>query len=343
MRQCTEKSRQNIDLFMKGQVFVDDKALLLFHDTETGFGFANRFLQILFGYGNFEFVCQFNQLVVYLVWFHLSLINSNFHHRSIQVEINQCCVILLPITKHQTQNTKKENNMQPVALSKTQAQLQVNTFIRSVYNWMAMGLALTGFVAYYVANTPSIQQVIFGNRIIFYGLIIGELALVFFLSARVQKIQASTATALFVLYAALNGATLSVIFLIYTAASITSTFFICSATFVAFSVYGMTTKRDLTSVGGFMTMGLIGIIIASVVNMFIRSSAMSMVISYVGVLVFVGLTAYDTQKLKTMALTQPANIGAGVVRKGAIMGALTLYLDFINLFLMMLRILGDRR
>jgi uncharacterized protein len=233
--------------------------------------------------------------------------------------------------------------MPSVALSKTQAQLQVNTFIRGVYNWMAIGLALTGFVAYYVANTASIQQVIFGNRIIFYGLIIGELGLVFFLSARVQKIQASTATALFVLYAALNGATLSIIFLIYTASSITSTFFICAATFTAFSVYGMTTKRDLTSIGGFMTMGLIGIIIASVVNMFIRSSAMSMIISYVGVLVFVGLTAYDTQKLKTMALTQPADVGAGVVRKGAIMGALTLYLDFINLFLMLLRILGDRR
>ncbi len=233
--------------------------------------------------------------------------------------------------------------MQPVALSKTQAQVQVNTFIRSVYNWMAIGLALTGFVAYYIANTPSIQQVIFGNRIIFYGLIIGELGLVFFLSARVQKIQASTATALFVLYAALNGATLSVIFLIYTASSITSTFFICAATFAAFSVYGMTTKRDLTSMGGFMTMGLIGIIIASVVNIFVKSSAMSMIISYVGVLVFVGLTAYDTQKLKTMALTQPADVGAAVVRKGAIMGALTLYLDFINLFLMLLRILGDRR
>ena len=140
--------------------------------------------------------------------------------------------------------------MQPVALTKTQAQVQVNTFIRSVYNWMAMGLALTGFVAYYVANTPSIQQVIFGNRIIFYGLIIGELGLVFFLSARVQKIQASTATALFILYAALNGATLSFIFLVYTQSSITSTFFVCAATFVACSIYGMTTRRDLTSING---------------------------------------------------------------------------------------------
>ena len=232
--------------------------------------------------------------------------------------------------------------MQAVALPKAQAQLRVNTFIRSVYNWMAIGLALTGFVAYYVANTPSIQQVVFGNPMIFYGLIIGELALVFFLSARVQKIRATTATALFVLYAALNGATLSFIFMVYAKSTITSTFFICAATFVACSFYGMTTKRDLTSVGGFMTMGLIGIIIASVVNMFIRSSAMGMIISYVGVLVFVGLTAYDTQKLKTMALTQPSDIGAGAVRKGAIMGALTLYLDFINLFLMLLRILGNR-
>jgi len=232
--------------------------------------------------------------------------------------------------------------MQPAALSKTQTQLWVNTFIRSVYNWMAIGLALTGFVAFYVANTPSIQKIVFGNPMVFYGLIIGELALVFFLSARVQKIQASTATALFVLYAALNGATLSFIFLVYAKSTITSTFFICSATFVACSFYGMTTKRDLTSVGGFLTMGLIGIIIASVVNLFIRSSAMSMVISYIGVLVFVGLTAYDTQKLKTMALSQPDNVGAGVVRKGAIMGALTLYLDFINLFLMLLRILGSR-
>ncbi|RLC25046.1 MAG: BAX inhibitor (BI)-1/YccA family protein, partial [Deltaproteobacteria bacterium] len=122
-----------------------------------------------------------------------------------------------------------------------------------------------------------------------------------------------------------------------------STFFICSATFITCSVYGMITKRDLTSLGGFMAMGLIGIIIASVVNLFIRSSGMSMIISYIGVLVFVGLTAYDTQKLKHMAFSQPAGVGAGVVRKGAILGALSLYLDFINLFLMLLRILGDRR
>ena len=233
--------------------------------------------------------------------------------------------------------------MRSVSMEKTQTQVIVNEFIRSVYNWMAIGLGLTGFIALYVSNSPNMIRLIYGNQVLFFGLIIGELGLVFYLSARVQKIQASTATALFILYAALNGATLSFIFLIYTSASITSTFFICAATFVACSIYGMVTKRDLTSLGGFMAMGLIGIIIASVVNMFIRSSGMSMIISYIGVFVFVGLTAYDTQKLKRMAITQPAGLEAGVVRKGAIMGALALYLDFINLFLMLLRILGNRR
>ena len=232
--------------------------------------------------------------------------------------------------------------MHTIPAQKTQTSVMVNEFIRSVYNWMAGGLAITGFIAYYVASTPSIRDLIFGNPILFYGMIIGELALVFFLSARVNKIQASTATSLFIFYAALNGATLSCIFMIYTASSITSTFFICAATFVTCSIYGMVTKRDLTSLGGFMTMGLIGIIIASVVNMFLRSSGMSLIISYIGVIVFVGLTAYDTQKLKEMAVSQPAGLDAGVVRKGAIMGALTLYLDFINLFLMLLRILGNR-
>ena len=232
--------------------------------------------------------------------------------------------------------------MQSIPLKRTQTEVQVNEFIRSVYNWMAIGLALTGIIAFYVANSETLLRIIFGNKIIFFGLIIGELALVFTLSARVHKMQASTATSLFVLYAALNGVTLSSIFLIYTQSSITSTFFICAATFTVCSLYGMTTKKDLTSLGGFMFMGLIGIIIASLVNMFVKSSGMALIISYVGVLVFVGLTAYDTQKLKTMARSQPHGLDAGVKRKGAIIGALTLYLDFINLFLMLLRILGNR-
>jgi hypothetical protein len=207
---------------------------------------------------------------------------------------------------------------------------------------MAIGLALTGFIAYYVANTPALLNLILGNQILFFGLIIAELALVFTISARVHRMKASTATALFVLYAALNGATLSFIFIIYTRSSIASTFFVCAATFIACSIYGWTTKRDLTSMGGFLTMGLIGIIIASLVNLFIRSSAMHMIISYIGVLVFVGLTAYDTQSLKAMAISQPSDVGASAIRKGAILGALKLYLDFINLFLMLLRILGNR-
>lgn len=232
--------------------------------------------------------------------------------------------------------------MQSIPLKQTQAQVRVNEFIRSVYNWMAIGLGLTGFVAFYVSNSETLLKVIFGNQLIFFGLIIVELVLVFTISARVHKMQPTTATSLFVLYAALNGVTISAIFLIYTKSSITSTFFICAATFVASSIYGMVTKRDLTSMGQFMFMGLIGIIIASVVNLFVRSSGMSLIVSYIGVVVFVGLTAYDTQKLRTMALSQPDGLDAGTIRKGAILGALALYLDFINLFLMLLRILGNR-
>jgi uncharacterized protein len=234
--------------------------------------------------------------------------------------------------------------MQPLSMqgTQTQAVVKVNTFIRSVYNWMGIGLGLTGLVAWYVSQSEPLLRLIFGNQLIFFGLIIGELVMVFTLSARVHKMQAGTATGLFIAYAALNGATLSAIFLIYTRSSIASTFFVCAATFVVTSIFGMTTKKDLTGVGNFMFMGLIGIIIASVVNMFVRSSGMAMIISYVGVIVFVGLTAYDTQKLKHMALSQPDGLDAGVVRKGAILGALSLYLDFINLFLMLLRIMGNR-
>ena len=233
--------------------------------------------------------------------------------------------------------------MDSLTLQKTQVQVRVNSFVRSVYNWMAIGLGLTGIVAYSVANLPEIRNVIFGSGVVFFGLIIGQLVLVFMMSARIQRMQAGTATLLFVLYSALNGATLSSIFLAYAQSSITSTFFVCSATFVACSIYGWTTRRDLTSMGGFLTMGLIGIVIASLVNLFIQSSAVSVIVSYIGVLVFVGLTAYDTQDIKNMALSQPGDIDAGTVRKGAILGALKLYLDFINLFLMLLRIFGSSR
>ena len=233
--------------------------------------------------------------------------------------------------------------MDSIMIQKAQVQVRVNSFVRSVYNWMAIGLGITGVVAYGVANSPGVTEVIFGSQLVFFGLIIAQLAMVYMISARIQRMQASTATMLFIVYSALNGATLSSIFLVYAQSAITSTFFICAATFTACSVYGWTTRRDLTTMGGFLTMGLIGIVIASVVNMFFQSGAVSTIVSYVGVLVFVGLTAYDTQEIKNMALSQPADIDAGAVRKGAILGALKLYLDFINLFLMLLRIFGGRR
>jgi FtsH-binding integral membrane protein len=226
---------------------------------------------------------------------------------------------------------------------KTRAEVLVSDYVRSVYNWMGIGLALTGFTAYYVSNSESLLRLVFGNPLLLMVLIIAELGLVFAIAGMVNRMSAGTATALFVIYSALNGVTLSSIFLVYASASIVSTFFICAATFIACSLYGWTTKKDLTSLGGFMMMGLIGIVIASLVNMFVRSSSMSMIISYIGVFVFVGLTAYDTQKIKNMAMTQPANLDGGVIRKGAILGALSLYLDFINLFLMLLNIFGQRR
>jgi FtsH-binding integral membrane protein len=240
--------------------------------------------------------------------------------------------------------------MQPtISYPRTQTLERTNAFVRSVYNWMAVGLAVTGGVAWLFANNMNLLGLMFqvvGNRLqptlLFYGFIIAELGLVFAISSRVQRMQAGTATALFVLYAGLNGTTLSSIFILFTQESIVSTFFICAATFVGASIYGMTTKRDLTSWGSFLMMGLIGIIIASVVNIFLRSSAMAMVVSYIGVLVFTGLTVYDTQKLKLMAASQPEGLEAGVVRKGAILGALSLYLDFINLFIMLLHIFGRR-
>jgi len=233
--------------------------------------------------------------------------------------------------------------MAQTSVTRSRTEVLVNDFVRSVYNWMGVGLCLTGVVAFYVSSSEALLRLIFGNPLIFFVLIIAELGMVFALAGAVNRMSAGTATSLFVVYSALNGVTLSFIFLAYTRTSIVSTFFICAGTFVACSVYGWTTKKDLTSWSGFLTMGLIGIIIASLVNLFIKSSAMSMIISYIGVIVFVGLTAYDTQKLKNMALTQPADAEAGVVRKGAILGALSLYLDFINLFLMLLRIFGTSR
>jgi len=214
-------------------------------------------------------------------------------------------------------------------------------FIRRVYNWMGLGLAATALVALYTAGNPTLLKWIFGNSLIFFGLIIAELGLVFWLSAAINRLQYSTASAMFFIYSALNGLTLSVIFLTYTEASIASTFFVTAGTFGAMSFYGYTTKRDLTSWGSFFFMGLIGIILASVVNIFLNSPMIYWVVTYAGILIFVGLTAYDTQKLKEMA--QAGFADAETEGRSAVMGALVLYLDFINLFLMLLRIMGSRR
>jgi len=228
----------------------------------------------------------------------------------------------------------------PYSMDQTQVQTRVNEFVRGVYNWMAVGLVLTGIVAYFVTASEQALGFVFKARWLFF---IAELALVFIISARIQKIKASSATLMFVVYSALNGATLSLLLVMYTGQTIASTFFICAASFLALSIFGWTTKKDLTGLGSFMFMGLIGILIASVVNIFIGSSGMQMIISYIGVLVFAGLTAYDTQQIKVMALSQPANLDAGVVRKGAIIGALKLYLDFILMFQYLLMILGGNR
>lgn len=233
--------------------------------------------------------------------------------------------------------------MQTVSMPKHRTEVQVNNFVRSVYNWMCGGLAVTAIVAYYVSSNDALFNLIFQNRLLLLLLIFAELGMVFGLAGMINRMGAGTATGLFILYSALNGATLSFIFRVYTSGSIISTFFVCSATFLACSVYGWVTKRDLTSLGGFLMMGLFGIIIASFANWFFQSTAVNAMITYVGVFVFLGLTAYDTQMLKNMALTQPDGLDGAVVRKGAILGALKLYLDFINLFLMLLRIFGAAR
>lgn len=214
-------------------------------------------------------------------------------------------------------------------------------FMVRVYNWMTAGLGMTGAVAWLVANNETLLNIIFGNPIIPIVLIIAQIGLVFYLASSVMKMSASQATGVFILYAGLTGLTFSTIFLVYTPASITSTFLVTAGTFGAMSFYGYTTQKDLTSWGSFLFMGLIGIIIASIVNIFLQSEAIYWVVTYAGVLIFVGLTAYDTQMIKQMNIL--GNEGTEEDTKEAIRGALKLYLDFINLFLMLLRIMGDRR
>jgi uncharacterized protein len=216
---------------------------------------------------------------------------------------------------------------------------RVSAFLWKVYGWMAVGLGLTALVAFAVASSPDLSRVLIGNRLVFFALVIAELGLVFFMSARVDRLAPGTAAGLFALYSALNGATLSVILLAYTGESVTMTFVVTAGMFGALALFGSTTKRSLAGAGQFFMMGLVGLILASIVGMFWHNDALQFLISVVGVIVFTGLTAWDAQRLKQMALALPE----GQVGSYAVVGALSLYLDFINLFLMLLRFTGSRR
>lgn len=228
-----------------------------------------------------------------------------------------------------------------VAQREWETSLAFPVLMRKVYLWMTLALAITGITAYTVASTPSILMALMTNNALLWGLVIAELAIVFGVSSAINRISLTTGTLLFVLYSVINGALLSSIFVLYTMTSIASVFFITAGTFAIMAIIGYTTSKDLTSIGKMAFMALIGIIIATVVNIFfLKSTGVELFISYAGVLIFVGLTAYDSQKIKQMLLQAP---DAGeAAQKMALMGALSLYLDFINLFIYLLRIFGKR-
>lgn len=216
---------------------------------------------------------------------------------------------------------------------------RVTAFLRKVYGWMFLGLGITAFVAHSVASSPDIVRALVGNQLAFFALFAVELGLVFYLSARVSSMAPANAAALFVVYSALNGVTLSVILLVYTGATIATTFLVTAAMFGALAIYGTVTTRSLAGVGQFVMMGLVGLILCSVISVFWHNDALEFLISVVGVIVFTGLTAWDAQRLRQMATALPD----GRVGSYAVVGALSLYLDFINLFLMLLRLQGGRR
>ena len=231
-------------------------------------------------------------------------------------------------------------NYQSVATREEKAAVAFPALMRKVYVWMSMALVITGLTAWIVAHNASLLNLIYGNSAVIWILFIAEIGLVIGLSAAIHKLSLPVATLMFVVYSVLNGAVFSSIFLVYTMSSIATVFFITAGTFAAMSIFGYVTKKDLTSMGKFLMMALIGLIIATVVNLFMKSSGLSMIISYVGVLIFVGLTAYDTQKIKQMCLQAPDT--GETMQKLALLGALSLYLDFINLFIYLLRIFGNR-
>jgi uncharacterized protein len=228
---------------------------------------------------------------------------------------------------------------QPAPLTADARDVRVSAFLGKVYGWMFVGLLITAVTAFVVASSPLLIETLILNRILFWILLFGQLGLVFYLSARVEKMAPATAAALFMVYSGTVGITSSVILLIYTGASLFSTFIVTAGMFGALALFGTFTRRSLAGVGQFMFMGLIGLIIASVVGLFWQNSALQFVISVVGVLVFTGLTAWDAQRLKQMAVALPD----GRTGTYAVVGALSLYLDFINLFFFLLRFMGNRR
>ena len=236
----------------------------------------------------------------------------------------------------------KELNYQGVT---TERQWDVSAafpvLMRKVYVWMTLALVITGFTAYGVATSPGLLQAIYTNQLLMWGLIIAEFSLVIGVTAAINRLSLTTATLMFIIYSVINGALLSFIFVAYTASSVATVFFITAGTFGAMALLGYTTKTDLSSMGKILMMALIGLVIATIVNLFVKSSGFTLILSYVGVLVFVGLTAWDSQKIKQMLLQAP---DAGEQsQKLALLGALTLYLDFVNLLIYLLRIFGKRR
>ena len=231
-------------------------------------------------------------------------------------------------------------NYQSAATQEAQVSVAFPALMRKVYVWMALALVITGFTAYFVATNATLLSLIYSTPAVMWILIGVELAIVIGVTAAINRLSLPVATLLFVLYSVINGALLSSIFLVYTMASIAKVFFITAGTFAAMSIYGYTTKKDLTSIGKIVMMALIGLIIATVVNLFLKSSGLDMILSYAGVVIFVGLTAYDTQKIKQMCMQAPDV--SEQMQKYALLGALSLYLDFINLFIYLLRIFGRR-
>ena len=228
-------------------------------------------------------------------------------------------------------------NYDPTNTKPANWQMAEQSFMTKVFNWMFLGLAATGVVAYFVSTNEMILKAIYGNKLILIILVIGLFAMVWNLSANITKMSYQSAATNFFIYAALNGVLLSSIFIVYTASSIFSSFFVTAATFGAMALYGATTKKDLTGIGSFAFMALIGLIIAQVANMFLHIEGLAAIINYAGVLIFVALTAYDVQKIKRIGESNDYHPNL------SIRGALTLYLDFINLFLFILRIMGNRR